>query len=129
MNNEDKMFDLITKMYSDFSDFKKDMIDFKEDMTDFKEDMTGFKKDMTDFRKDITGKSDSLEDGQSILVVAVKEIKETVDSINKTVIRIENDHGEKLSALFDGWKQNTERLDRIEKEVSRQDEVILRKIK
>ena len=57
------------------------------------------------------------------------ELKEAVASINNTVIKIENEHGDKLSALFDGWKQNTDRLDRIEKEVSRQDEIILRKVK
>lgn len=84
----------MTKMYSEFSEFKKDMTEFKNDMTEFKKDNT-----------------------------------ETVNSINKTVIKIENEHGKKLSALFDGWKQNTEQLERIEKEVSRQEEVILRKIK
>ena len=58
-----------------------------------------------------------------------KDLRESVNSIHKTVIRIENNHGEKLDALFDGYKQNAERLDRIEKEVSRHDEMLLRKIK
>lgn len=52
-----------------------------------------------------------------------------VQEIKKTVINIENDHGEKLKALFDGYYQHTDILERIEKEVSRQEEVILRKIK
>ncbi|MGE5330079.1 MAG: hypothetical protein ACM3KR_11320 [Deltaproteobacteria bacterium] len=98
----------MAKMYSEFTEFKKDMTDFKDDMIGFKDDMTGFKDDMIEFKDDMTG---------------------TMNSINKTVIRIENEHGEKLSALFEGWKQNTDKLDRIEKEISRQDGVILRKIK
>ena len=56
-------------------------------------------------------------------------LEQTVLSIHKIVIKIENEHGEKLSALFDGWKQNTEQLKRIEQEVSRHEEIILRKIK
>ena len=80
-------------------------------------------------QQEMSKKIDSIEDAQSILAVEVKGIKETVNSINNTVVKIENGHGEKLSALFDGWKQNTEQLDRIEKEVTRQEEVILRKVK
>ena len=101
MTNEDKMFELMTQMYSEFRGFKTEMLDFKTEML-------GFKTEMLDFKTEIT---------------------EKVDSINKTVIKVENEHGKKLSALFDGWKQNTEQLEKIEKEVSRQDEVILRKIK
>ena len=57
------------------------------------------------------------------------ELKGEVQSIKNTVIHIENDHGAKLKALFDGYVQNSDKLDRIEKEVSIQEEVILRKIK
>lgn len=53
------------------------------------------------------------------------EIKETK---NKVII-IEQEHGKKLDALFDGYKQNADKLDRIEQEVSRHEEIILRRIK
>ncbi len=52
-----------------------------------------------------------------------------IQEIKKTVIHIENDHGDRLKALFDGYVQNSEKLDRIETEVSRHEEVILRKVK
>lgn len=35
---EDKMFELMTKMYNEFSEFKKDMNDFKKDMNDFRKE-------------------------------------------------------------------------------------------
>ncbi|HEY5560553.1 MAG TPA: hypothetical protein VIK72_02145 [Clostridiaceae bacterium] len=54
---------------------------------------------------------------------------EKIDSVAKVVARIENDHGNKLEALFDGYKQNYEKLSRIETEVSKHEEVILRRIK
>ena len=57
------------------------------------------------------------------------KLHEKIDKIDNIVIHIENDHGDKLKALFDGYVQNSEKLDRIEKEVSRQEEVILRKVK
>ena len=53
------------------------------------------------------------------------EVKETKNKI----IFIEQEHGKKLTALFDGYKQNAEKLDRIENEVSKHEEVILRRIR
>ena len=57
------------------------------------------------------------------------ELKSEIKDVKNTVIRIENEHGKKLDALFDGYVQNTEHLKRIEMEVSRHEEIILRKIK
>jgi chaperonin cofactor prefoldin len=59
----------------------------------------------------------------------VDSMEKKVDAIDKTVIRIENEHGNKLTALFDGHKQNADKLDRIEKEVTKQEEIIMRRIK
>lgn len=58
-----------------------------------------------------------------------KETETELREIKKTVIHIENDHGDKLKALFDGYVQNSEKLTRIEQEVSRHEEVIFRKVK
>jgi len=43
--------------------------------------------------------------------------------------RIEVEHGQKLDALFDGYKLNSEKLDRIEAEVSKHEEIIIKRIK
>ena len=65
-----------------------------------------------------------------------KEVNLKVDNlgneVNETknkVIIIEQEHGKKLDALFDGYKQNSDKLDRIEEEVSRHEEIIPRRIK
>ncbi|MGI6307676.1 MAG: hypothetical protein ACOX1X_03550 [Dethiobacteria bacterium] len=57
------------------------------------------------------------------------EVKADVRSIKETVIKIENDHGQKLKALFDGYKLNSEKLERIESEVTKHEEIILRRIR
>ena len=48
-------------------------------------------------------------------------------NVEGIVVRIENDHGQKLGALFDGYKLNAEKLDRIEAEVTKHEEIILRR--
>ena len=55
--------------------------------------------------------------------------KGELEKIKNIVVRIENEHGQKLGALFDEYKLNSEKLDRIEKEVAKHEEFILRRIK
>ena len=44
---------------------------------------------------------------------------------------IKNEHGHKLGALFDGYryKQNSEKLDIIETEVAKHEEIILKRVR
>ena len=57
------------------------------------------------------------------------EVKADVKFTKETVVKVENDHGQKLNALFDGYKLNSEKLDRIENEVTKHEEIILRRIR
>lgn len=47
------------------------------------------------------------------------EIKPRISFIENTVVKIENDHGQKLGVLMNGYKQNAERLDRHEEIISK----------
>lgn len=91
---EDKMFDLMSKIYSEM-----------------KQGFTAVDKRFEHVEKRL----DNIE----------SEIKD----LKKDVIRLENDLKPKVEAALDGYKQHTAILDRIEKEVSRQDEIIMRRIK
>lgn len=81
---DDKLFELIEKMYSDL-----------------KNEISSVKKDLTN------------------------EIR----TVGNQVLKLENDVNPKMEALFDGYKQNTETLERIETEVSKQEEIIMRRVK
>ena len=57
-----------------------------------------------------------------------KIVNERLDKVEKSVVNIENDHGKKLDALFDGYVQNSKKLTRIEKEVSKHEEIIWKRV-
>jgi primosomal protein N'' len=59
----------------------------------------------------------------------VTEVKNRQGKVENIVTRIEQNHGQKLEALFDGYTQNNDRLDRIEKTLSSQEEFILKRVK
>ncbi|NJD02694.1 MAG: hypothetical protein FIA99_08910 [Ruminiclostridium sp.] len=69
----------------------------------------------------------------SILTKDVSDLKEGQKRLEyvqgKIEVVMEHNINSKLQVLFDGLKQHGDQLDRIEKEVARQDEVILRRIK
>ena len=60
-----------------------------------------------------------------------KEINRKLDSKadKSDIIRLENELNPKVEVLFDGYTQHTEILERIEKEITKQDEFIMRRIK
>ena len=87
---DEKMFELMEKMYSDFS---KRFDNIEVDIKDLKTE-----------------------------VGSLKVESKKVNSI------IEHELMDKIEALFDGYIQNTDKLDRIEKEVSKHEEIILRRI-
>lgn len=76
---------------------------------------------------------DRLEKSQDMLATEVMTVKSKTNEVNsnltKLAIRIENKIESKISALFEGHKQHTEQLTRIEEQVSKHDEYILKRIK
>jgi archaellum component FlaC len=68
-----------------YSEFKE----FKEDMIGFKKEMIGFKEDMTSFKG------------------------ETKNSFQRIETKIEVEVSQKLEALFDGYKTNSEKIDEL----------------
>lgn len=91
-NNND-LFELITKMYSEMQDIKNNM-STKDDLAR------------------VESKVDNLE-----------------TKVDKLSIKVEQDLEPKIQVLFDGYSTHTEQLTRIEDEVARHDEVIIRRVK
>lgn len=85
---EDKTFELMTKMYSEFSEFRKDMTGFKNDMTGFRQEMNEFKqetrKDIRALKNDvirIENKLDSALDGYKQVYEKLTVVENKVDDI------------------------------------------------
>jgi hypothetical protein len=77
----------------------------------------------------LTTDMDGVKSGIKGIKSEMSEMKSEISDVKKTVVKIEHEHGEKLAALFDGYKQNSDKLDRIEAEVSKHEEIILRRVR
>lgn len=78
-------------------------------------------------------KMGTMEAGMDSMATKMDGIETRLDKVEKSTVRtelmIENDVKPKIEVLFDGYVQHSEQLARIEREVSRQEEFILRKVK
>lgn len=70
-----------------------------QEMTGIKQDVSGIEQDVSGIKQDVSGMNTRLT------------------NLEGTVARIEVEHGEKLSALFDGHRSDSEQLNRIEDKV------------
>lgn len=80
-------------------------------MTKMYSEMQEMKGDMKEMKQDISG------------------LKQDVSSLKKDMVRMEDKMDAKLSALFDGYKQNTEQIQELKKELSSQEEFIIKRVK
>ena len=87
--------------------------------------MSGLTKDVGGLTKDVS----NLKEGQNKIENELGSVKGELANLKKITIEMEQSHGKQLVALLDGYNQNADKLDRIEKEVSKHEEVILRRIK
>jgi archaellum component FlaC len=87
-------------------------------------DMAGVKTDIAGVKTELAGVKTELAE----LKDNVASLTTRVESIEGSVTRIENEHGQKLNALFDGQKLNSQKLDRIESQVAKHEDLILRRV-
>ncbi|WP_347489044.1 hypothetical protein ABDB91_17855 [Desulfoscipio sp. XC116] len=76
---------------------------------------------------------DRFEKSQDILATEVMAVKSNTNGIDtkltKLAVRVENEIEPKINTLLEGHKQNTEQLTRIEAQVRKHEEFILKRIK
>jgi DNA anti-recombination protein RmuC len=125
MSNKNNASDreLLELVVAQVSKLTMEVSGIKSDMTGMKTDMTGMKTDMTGMKTDISGMKTDMQEGFNQVYADMQkgfnQVNERIDKVEKTVLKIEQEHGEKLSALFDGYKQNSEKLECLDEKVDK----------
>lgn len=126
---EEKIFELLTKMYSDLSG-KIGNIEGKLGTVESRMGNIEGKLGTVESRMDnFEGKLGTVESRMGTIEGKIDSMQGEITELKKAVLRIETDHGNKLDALFDGYRQHSDRLDRIEAQVSKQEEFIIKRVK
>ncbi len=124
MSNRD-LLELIARQVNtlteDMGEVKLKLTSLENTVKDHGEKLTALDKRMTSLESTLT----RIERDHGEKLTALDK---RITSLENTLTRIEINHGDKLAALFDGYKTNSEKLDRIENKVSKHEEIILRRI-
>lgn len=115
---DDKVFDLLTKMYSDINtrfDKVENKIDavqqevsyVKQELTIVKDDLSGVKQELTSVKQDVNGVKQEL-------TIVKEDVSNLKEDISKIGAKLDGEIIPKQQALFDGYVSNTEKLSEIQ---------------
>ena len=103
----DKLGNRMDNLENKMDSFENRMDSFENRMDNFENKMDSFENRMDNYEN----KMDNLENKLNENIAFTQRISESV-----AVIEVE--HGSKLNALFDGYKANSEKLDKIESDIN-----------
>ncbi|MDR3289580.1 MAG: hypothetical protein LBT22_09145 [Peptococcaceae bacterium] len=86
----------------------KELEPVRTDVKELKEDVKGLHVEVKELSEDVKGLQED-----------VGELHEEVQSVKGITLRMEQDHGKKLTALFDGYTANYEIIERYDPRVTR----------
>ena len=95
---DDKVFELMEKMYSDLNS-KMDSMATKQDIDGVKEDVRGVKEDVSGVKEDVSG-------------------------VKQQIVRLEDKMDTNHKVLHDGYKQTYEKLTDVDGKLDRQEEIL-----
>ena len=84
---------------------------------------------MTKMYSEMANRMDSIDGRMNSIESKINTMDKKLEHVENKVTIIEQEHGKKLTALFDGYTQNTQKLTQIQDEVSKHEEVILKRVK
>ena len=93
---------------------------------EFFELMTKMYSEMQEMKGEINNRFDGIE-------TRLDNVESKIDKVEKEVVKtnvtIETEIKPSISALLDGYKQNSEQITRIENKLDEHDEIIIRRVK
>lgn len=84
---------------------------------------------MEETLKLILEKISNMDNNMQEMKGKINTIDDRLTSLEQNMVRMEDKMDTKLSALFDGYKQNTEQIQELKKELSSQEEFIIKRVK
>jgi len=128
-----QQFQAIDKQFKAITGELHELKEGQKSLTEGQRILTEGQKSLTEGQARMENRMDRLEKSQDILATEVMAVKSKTNEVNtnltKLAIRIESEIEPKISVLFEGHNQHTEQLTRIEEQVSKHDEYILKRIK
>lgn len=100
MNHEEKIFGMLEQLFVGQQEMKSDIQGMKSDIQGIKTEMQGMKAD-------------------------IQGMKAEMQQLNHRIAKIEEEHGKKLDALFDGYRLLSEKIDQLSKVKAQEEDMVI----
>ncbi|HZJ82441.1 MAG TPA: hypothetical protein VFD57_01385 [Clostridia bacterium] len=129
MNNEEKILALLEKMDGRLSSLETGQASLETGQASLETEITNIGTRQASDREILELTSAQVGNLTNEVGDIKIELADVKSEVVKTNMTIEQDIKPKLSSLFDGYKQNADKLTRIEKEVIKHEEMIWKRVK
>ncbi len=111
MNDNDKIFELMTKLYNEMNDIKSEVKGIKSEVNDINSEVKGIKSEVNDINsevKDIKSEVNDINSEVKDIKSEVKDIKSKVKDIQMT---LENETNKNIKIIAEGHFNLNRKLD------------------
>jgi len=111
MNDNDKIFELMTKLYNEMNDIKSEVKGIKSEVNDINSEVKGIKSEVNDINsevKDIKSEVNDINSEVKDIKSEVKDIKSEVKDIQMT---LENETNKNIKIIAEGHFNLNRKLD------------------
>ena len=131
MNNEEKIIALLENMDNRIETIEKGRISDSRQIDIIANQVGKLTTEMQQGFKDMDARFEVMDERFNDMDARFEQIDEKLDkkADKLDIVRMENEIFPKLEALFDGYQQNSDKLDRIEAQVAKHEEIILRRVR
>lgn len=117
----DNTFELLTKMYADFSlqfkEVKEDIKTLKSDVSTLKDDVGTLKSDVRTLKDDVATLKGSVSKLETTVAKLETKVTKLETSVAKIELKLENDVDRKIDILLETRGEVNKRLDNIENKI------------
>ena len=118
---------ILLDLKNDFGGVRDDVQNLKNDMQSMKDDMQSIKDDIQDMKDDMQNINDDMQnmkDDMQSMKDDMQDMKDDIRNLNRSVAKIEVEHGEKLDILFDYFVDNSKRFESQDKKIESLNKIV-----
>ena len=111
MNDNDKIFELMTKLYNEMNDIKSEVKGIKSEVNDINSEVKGIKSEVNDINSEVKGIKSEVNDINSEVKSIKSEVKDIKSEVKDIQMTLENETNKNIKIIAEGHFNLNRKLD------------------
>ncbi len=111
MNDNDKIFELMTKLYNEMNDIKSEVKGIKSEVNDINSEVKDIKSEVNDIKSEVKGIKSEVNDINSEVKGIKSEVKDIKSEVKDIQMTLENETNKNIKIIAEGHFNLNRKLD------------------